>query len=143
MGRPRRSLRTHLLRGGYYDKGGRHLGILYAYSAELCNGSTYDSDSYCLGSNPSSAARIRTKRPAGKRVFCRSIRTLVRFARVNYAAQPDELVKELMVKEVELANMGTSKEEIIKLRFYEGKTWKEIAERTLYCTRQCKRIGKI
>ncbi len=26
--------------------------------AELCNGSTYDSDSYCLGSNPSSAARI-------------------------------------------------------------------------------------
>ena len=24
--------------------------------AELCNGSTYDSDSYCLGSNPSSAA---------------------------------------------------------------------------------------
>ena len=25
--------------------------------AELCNGSTYDSDSYCLGSNPSSAAK--------------------------------------------------------------------------------------
>ena len=24
--------------------------------AELCNGSTYDSDSYCLGSNPSSPA---------------------------------------------------------------------------------------
>ena len=24
--------------------------------AELCNGSTYDSDSYCLGSNPSPAA---------------------------------------------------------------------------------------
>ena len=23
---------------------------------ELCNGSTYDSDSYCLGSNPSSPA---------------------------------------------------------------------------------------
>ena len=26
--------------------------------AELCNGSTYDSDSYCLGSNPSSAAMV-------------------------------------------------------------------------------------
>ncbi len=26
--------------------------------AEWCNGSTYDSDSYCLGSNPSSAANI-------------------------------------------------------------------------------------
>ena len=25
-------------------------------SGELCNGSTYDSDSYCLGSNPSSPA---------------------------------------------------------------------------------------
>ena len=25
--------------------------------AELCNGSTYDSDSYCLGSSPSSAAK--------------------------------------------------------------------------------------
>lgn len=28
--------------------------------AELCNGSTYDSDSYCLGSNPSSAATKKT-----------------------------------------------------------------------------------
>ena len=25
--------------------------------AVLCNGSTYDSDSYCLGSNPSAAAK--------------------------------------------------------------------------------------
>ena len=36
----------------------------FAVVAELCNGSTYDSDSYCLGSNPSSAATDRTKRPA-------------------------------------------------------------------------------
>ena len=36
--------------------GGRHLGIHNMNIAELCNGSTYDSDSYCLGSNPSSAA---------------------------------------------------------------------------------------
>ena len=34
--------------------------------AELCNGSTYDSDSYCLGSNPSSAA---TKSPSGAFLF--------------------------------------------------------------------------
>ncbi len=33
------------------------LGLLLQKNvAELCNGSTYDSDSYCLGSNPSSAA---------------------------------------------------------------------------------------
>ena len=30
---------------------------LSSFNAELCNGSTYDSDSYCLGSNPSSAAK--------------------------------------------------------------------------------------
>ena len=29
-----------------------------ACDGELCNGSTYDSDSYCLGSNPSSPARL-------------------------------------------------------------------------------------
>ena len=29
---------------------------LQLHSGELCNGSTYDSDSYCLGSNPSSPA---------------------------------------------------------------------------------------
>jgi hypothetical protein len=32
------------------------LGLFLRSIAELCNGSTYDSDSYCLGSNPSSAA---------------------------------------------------------------------------------------
>ena len=29
--------------------------------AELCKGSTADSDSVCLGSNPSSAAKIRNR----------------------------------------------------------------------------------
>ena len=29
---------------------------LQLHIGELCNGSTYDSDSYCLGSNPSSPA---------------------------------------------------------------------------------------
>ena len=28
----------------------------HKFIGELCNGSTYDSDSYCLGSNPSSPA---------------------------------------------------------------------------------------
>ena len=40
---------------GCKQGGGRHCGTLFG-KAELCNGSTYDSDSYCLGSNPSSAA---------------------------------------------------------------------------------------
>ncbi len=38
------------------------------YIAELCNGSTYDSDSYRLGSNPSSAAK--NKEHAFRRDFC-------------------------------------------------------------------------
>ena len=37
--------------GGHFSKSNK---------AELCNGSTYDSDSYCLGSNPSSAANKKT-----------------------------------------------------------------------------------
>ena len=37
------------------------LGLLLQKNvAELCNGSTYDSDSYCLGSNPSSAAKRKS-----------------------------------------------------------------------------------
>ena len=32
--------------------------------AELCNGSTYDSDSYCLGSSPSSAAKKKPENGA-------------------------------------------------------------------------------
>ena len=47
--------RTHLPRGGCYIGGYGILG-LSSFIAELCNGSTYDSDSYCLGSNPSSPA---------------------------------------------------------------------------------------
>ena len=38
------------------------LGLLLQKNvAELCNGSTYDSDSYCLGSNPSSAAKRKSR----------------------------------------------------------------------------------
>ena len=33
-----------------------HLRQRHKFIGELCNGSTYDSDSYCLGSNPSSPA---------------------------------------------------------------------------------------
>ena len=45
------------------------LGLLLQKNvAELCNGSTYDSDSYCLGSNPSSAAK-KEKSPFVKGFF--------------------------------------------------------------------------
>ncbi len=33
--------------------------IIISINAELCNGSTTDSDSVCLGSNPSSAAKYK------------------------------------------------------------------------------------
>ena len=69
MGRSRRSRRTHLPRGGCYKENERHFGILKDHVAELCNGSTYDSDSYCLGSSPSSAAKSKTKRPADSAGF--------------------------------------------------------------------------
>ena len=36
---------THLLSGQVFKLGGRHLGISLLDIAELCNGSTYDSDS--------------------------------------------------------------------------------------------------
>ena len=39
---------------GYYKRGGRHNGM--DSIAEWCNGNTNDSDSFILGSNPSSAA---------------------------------------------------------------------------------------
>ena len=49
---------------------------LSSFIAELCNGSTYDSDSYCLGSNPSSAAK-KELRQAGS--FCIQIRIITAF----------------------------------------------------------------
>ena len=48
---------THLPRGGRYNGANGIMGYITKDDAELCNGSTYDSDSYCLGSNPSSAAK--------------------------------------------------------------------------------------
>ena len=38
------------------SKAAAHAEQLQLHIGELCNGSTYDSDSYCLGSNPSSPA---------------------------------------------------------------------------------------
>ena len=53
------------------------LGLLLQKNvAELCNGSTYDSDSYCLGSNPSSAAK-KESRQAGS--FCIQIIIITAF----------------------------------------------------------------
>ncbi len=46
--------------------------IILCVVAELCNGSTADSDSVCLGSNPSSATKTR-KPPSGV-VFCFAVR---------------------------------------------------------------------
>lgn len=46
------------------------LGLcLQKINAELCNGSTYDSDSYCLGSNPSSAAKTKSPGTVVLRAF--------------------------------------------------------------------------
>ena len=56
-GRLRAPQCTHLPSGGSYHPGTDGTAGFSEDNAELCNGSTYDSDSYCLGSNPSSAAR--------------------------------------------------------------------------------------
>ena len=53
---------THLPLAGYKKEQTTLPGVNFPISycvAELCNGSTYDSDSYRLGSNPSSAAISR------------------------------------------------------------------------------------
>ena len=55
-GRLRAPQCTHLPSGGSYHPGTDGTAGFSEDNAELCNGSTYDSDSYCLGSNPSSAA---------------------------------------------------------------------------------------
>jgi len=72
----------------------------------------------------------------------------------EYVAELDELErqltgemialeKQLVFVDAELARMTIAQEEIIRLRFCESKKWKEIAEQTHYCIRQCKRIAKI
>ena len=45
------------------------MGIIIIVDAELCNGSTADSDSVCLGSNPSSAANIKPRNPMITRLY--------------------------------------------------------------------------
>ena len=55
-GRLRAPQCTHLPSGGYYHPKADGTAGFSGDNAELCNGSTYDSYSYCLGSNPSSAA---------------------------------------------------------------------------------------
>lgn len=72
----------------------------------------------------------------------------------EYVAELDELERQLTgemialekqftVVDAELAKLPENQEKVLRLRYCEGKTWKEIAEHTHYCTRQCKRIGKI
>ena len=51
----------------FLDKG-QKAGIIAIALAELCKGSTPDSDSVCEGSNPSSAAK-NTERPTGASYF--------------------------------------------------------------------------
>ena len=51
----------------FLDKG-QKAGIIAIALAELCKGSTPDSDSVCEGSNPSSAAK-NTKHPSGASYF--------------------------------------------------------------------------
>lgn len=47
------------------------LSIIIFIDAELCKGSTADSDSVCLGSNPSSAANARFYGVIQSRVYAR------------------------------------------------------------------------
>ena len=60
-GRLRAPQCTHLPSGGSYHPRTDGTAGFSEDIAELCNGSTYDSDSYCLGSNPSSAAKKHAK----------------------------------------------------------------------------------
>ena len=52
-------LKIHLIFSDYCVRIAKVVGRPQKNVAELCKGSTADSDSVCLGSNPSSAAKIR------------------------------------------------------------------------------------
>ena len=60
---------------GVIKKANGTSGYSTIHIAELCNGSTYDSDSYCLGSSPSSAAK---KKPENGAFFVFWYRTITR-----------------------------------------------------------------
>lgn len=72
----------------------------------------------------------------------------------EYVAELDELErqltgemitleKQLVFVDAELAKLPENQEKVLRLRHCEGMCWKEVAKRTHYCNRQCKRIAKL
>ncbi len=72
----------------------------------------------------------------------------------EYVAELDELERKLTAEvialEKRLCSLDTAltklpphHEQILRLRYCDGLPWAEVAKRTHYCERQCKRVGKI
>ena len=71
----------------------------------------------------------------------------------EYVAELDELERKLTAEVIALERRLTSldaalgalppnHEQILRLRYCDGLPWAEVARRTNYCERQCKRVGK-
>ena len=72
----------------------------------------------------------------------------------EYAAELDELERELtgemialekqlVVVDAELAKLPENQEKVLRLRYCEGLTWRQVAEGAYYCERYCRKISII
>lgn len=50
------------------------------------------------------------------------------------------LEKQLVVVDAELAKLPENQEKVLRLRYFEGLSWKKVANRIGYCERQCIRL---
>jgi len=72
----------------------------------------------------------------------------------EYVAELDELERKLTAEVIALEKrlcsldaalslLPSAHEQILRLRYCDGLPWAEVAKRTHYCERQCKRVGKV
>lgn len=54
-----------------------------------------------------------------------------------------ELEKQLVYVDAELAKLPENQEKVLRLRYLEALSWRDVAERTNYCKRQCIRLTKV
>jgi len=59
------------------------------------------------------------------------------------AAEVIALEKQLQSLDAELEKLPANHEQVLRLRYCDGLPWAEVAKRTHYCERQCKRVAKV
>ena len=79
-----RNWQTRTFKGRVISSYGFNSRLSHHFFAELCNGSTADSDSVCLGSNPSSAAKKEKTFVTDKGFFFSTKSDFVALVRFHY-----------------------------------------------------------